>query len=1004
MDFLRIQIIFLAGFFILLLGNLSAQVPPDIRLLGVADGLSHRDVKYATRDSRGFLWIMNSGIDFYDGQKFTSYNKFDPDHYIPVSSIRAGCRLGDSLLVFTEAKDLFTLNMLTGKVKPLQYPKGMSTDFNDLVSIIDRQHHPDFLLFTRSNTGTTINVVDRHWKFLFQYVVSNTTPLHLKILRSYANGPEGVLWLLDIANLQILRIDASGTKTIPFPYPLEDKNLNFRFVHLDGFGLVICRNDGLILVLRDGSEKVESLMRVNFSYTTFNPSHVTRDGWIWSLSEERMVRFNARTGVSELLDIKPFGLFSPILRGSFEDDEGITWISSEVGLLEVQPKPKPFLPCFVQVEGKRNFQFREILPATDSSVYCRVFDQKTSWMEMRIDTNMNVDSIIRLSNIPKTGIFRRYHDDLYHIESGEDTLFRYHLSDFKKEIIKLPVKATTQYNNLFVIDDNGMIFYQDINNHLTGYHPYTHEQKTIILESENRRLNSVWKDFQYGGKNKILIGTETAGMFVFDRFTGKLIREFTIETKPPLSGNYVNVILQESDSIVWIGTIGAGVNRININTGAVRIYTTLDGLANNHVASMLKDQAGNIWIGTYGGLSMYNKSDGQFYNYFTSDGLSNNEFNYLSAYAAPDGRMYMGTLNGLTIFDPKQIVGGSPLPPIQLTRIQKYNRSTNQFITEDKTIDPDQVIEVSPYDNYVDLEFAVPSYKTNTSHIFFARLKGVDADWQKLGRNNHIRYQKLPSGHYELELMAADGNGNKTIHPTLIQLHVQQIFYKSFWFLALCLLAIVAAIYAFYRYRFSILQKEHQMRTSIASDLHDEVGGSLTGLFLQLQMMELKASGDDKSSLSKVSAVINESITKMRDLVWSIDARSDTWGKVLERMEDYASDVLSPLDIQYTTATEHLVPLLSVNAKVKHNFYMIFKEAIHNISKHSQATEVNIVLTKMDHELRMTIQDNGGQANGKAATSGLGLQNMKMRAERLKGTVTTDFSEKGFFVKLEIPL
>jgi signal transduction histidine kinase/streptogramin lyase len=986
------------------LGSAMAQVPPDIRLLDVADGLSHRDVKYATRDSRGFLWIINSGIDFYDGQKFTSYNKFDPDHYIPVSSIRTGCKLQDSLLVFTESKDLYTLNMLTGQVKPLNFPEGMNTDFNDIISIIDRQHHPDILLFTRSKMGTTVNVIDRNWKFRFDYKVSNTTSLHGKILRSYANGPEGVLWLIDMENFQILRIDTARTQIIPFPLPTGDNNINYRIVHLEGFGLVLCRNDGLVLTLQDGSEEIKPLMHVKFAYKYFNPSHVTRNGWIWSVSEERMVRFNVRMGVSEVLNFHPFELLTPVLRGSFEDEEGISWISTEVGLLEVQPKPKPFFPCFVQESSKRNFQFREILPATDSSVYCRAFDDKTYWMEMRIDANSKVDSVILLSNLPRSGIFRRYQDNIYNIEPGLENLVQYHIPDFKKDIIKLPVPATTQFNNLFLIDDSGMIFYQDIHNRMTGYHPITREQKTIVFEGQNKRLNSVWKDVQFGGKDKIIIGTETAGMLIFNRNSGKLVREFNTGSQHPLSGNFVNVILQESDSVIWAGTIGAGINRINLISGEVRIFTTLNGLPNNHIASMLKDQAGNIWIGTYGGLSMYNQADGQFYNYFINDGLSNNEFNYISAYAFPDGRMLMGTLNGITMFDPKQIVAGSPLPPVQLTRIQKYNRRRDQLIMEDKALDQQKVIQVSPYDNYIDLEFAVPSYKSNASHIFYARLVGVDADWQNLGRHSNIRYQKLPPGDYQLELMASDANGNKTTRPTLIQLQVQQVFYKSWWFLSLVILSLLAAVYALYRYRVRMLNKEHQTRTRIASDLHDEVGGSLTGLFLQMQMMEIKASGEEKSHLGKAGKIIDESITKMRDLVWSIDARSDSWGKMLERMEDYTSDVLFPLDMHFTFQHQHLEPNLHIDARLKHNLYLIYKEAIHNIAKHSEASQVDILFERKDGQLNLHIQDDGKHGARKSTSPGQGLQNMTMRAKRLKGKLSAGFNEKGFMVNLEIPL
>ena len=985
--------------------SVTAQVPPDIRLIGVSEGLSHRDVKFATKDSRGFLWIINSVIDFYDGQSFTSYNKLDPNHFIPVSSIRTGCKLEDSLLLFTEAKDLYSLNMLNGIVHTKAYPKGMDTTFNDLVSIIDRQHQPNLLLFTRTPEGSTINVVDRKWNYLFNYEVSNKTPLHSKILRSYANGPDGVLWLIDQANCQILRITSDGSKSYPFDVPLETAETNFRIVYLDGFGLVISRNDGLIMALREGAEDVTPVMQINFSHTTIHPSHVDKAGWIWSMSEERMVRFNVRTGAAELFDVRPFGKYSPVLRGSFEDEEGITWISSEVGLLQILPEPKPFYSFLAQSNASRNLQFRDILPATEHSVYCRVFDERTSLIEIQLYENMKIDTVVRVKDIPKSGIFERQGDFLYYISSGTKNLLRFHLPDFTLEKIELPEFVTTQYYNLFLMDETGMIYYQDINNHLSGFNPSTHDVRVIELEGNSQKLNSPWRTLQWSGKNKILIGTETTGMMLYDRRTGKRIKEFDTESTPPLSGNFINVTLQESDSIVWVGTLGSGINRLNINTGDVKIYTTLDGLANNLVANMVKDNGGNIWIGTYGGLSMYSKADDRFYNYYTADGISDDEFNYLSVYKDPHGLLYMGTLNGITIFDPQKITGSTPLPPVQLTRIQKYNRKKDKLIMKDKALDEIQIIEVSPYDSYIELEFAVPSYKTNASHVFFSRLKEVDADWQNLGHNASIRYQKLPPGRYHLELMASDATGNKTIHTTMILLHVQQVYYKSFWFLSLLFLTLLAAVYALYRYRVNMLQKEHETRTRIASDLHDEVGGSLTGLFLQLQMMEFKAAGEARSHLNKVSTIIDESITKMRDLVWSIDARSDSWGKIIERMEDYTSDILFPLDIGFTFRHQHFDPHQHIDARFKHNLYLIYKEAIHNIAKHSKATQVSIVLERKDGHLHMSINDDGQAGERKSISTGQGLQNMMMRAERLKGTIKTGYAASGgFSVELEIPL
>src|SRR4029453_16663106 len=125
-----------------------------------------------------------------------------------------------------------------------------------------------------------------------------------------------------------------------------------------------------------------------------------------------------------------------------------------------------------------------------------------------------------------------------------------------------------------------------------------------------------------------------------------------------------------------------------------------EGLANNFVASMIQDDHGDLWIGTYQGLSKYAKKESRFYNYTTTDGLSDDEFNYYSAYRSPDGTIMLGSLNGITLFNPEDIIGNVPLPPVQLTRLQKYNRQTDQLMTADKVTDLDHVIEISPYDNY----------------------------------------------------------------------------------------------------------------------------------------------------------------------------------------------------------------------------------------------------------------------------------------------------------------
>lgn len=974
---------------------LMAQLPPDIRLYDASDGLSFRDVRFGARDPRGFLWIVNSGIDFYDGQTVTSYNRFDPSHQLPVSNIRSAAGLWDSLIIFSEVKDLFALNMMRGKVKPFPYPEGMDLDFNDLIFIADRQHHPDILLFTRSSKGTKIHLVDRNWRYRFGYEVSNTESFFPKLMRAYANGPEGVLWLIDQDSMHIRRIDSTGTQIIPFSFPVRKPGDSYRLFYDGQSSIYICRNDGMIYVLKDGTTQVEPFLKIPYSSEIFFPIHMGISEWTWIMSDDCLLRLNLRSKKYERFDLKPFGVYNPVFRGSYEDKEDIIWVFTEMGLLQIKPEPKPFMSLYTEPKQRRNAQFREIIPASDTSVYCRVYTQQASLVEVTLREQAPPDTLVRINNIPRSGLIERLGNHLIYVPSGAEKLIMYSLPDFKITEVPLPMQANKQFfNQLFI--EGQTVYYQDIRNQLSGINPFTGETSAIVLENLPPKTNSPWRAVRKMGTNKILVATETAGLLIFNRQDGKLIKEFNDNSAHPISGNYINTILPESDSIVWLGTLGAGINRVNLENGSVTTYTSLDGLASDMVASMLLDDAGNLWTGTFGGLSMLSRADNRFYNYYVKDGVSNDEFNYLSAYKSASGQMYMGTINGITIFHPQKIIGNQPLPPVLINRIERDHQRNGLSIIEGQRIQPLEEIIISPMDNYVEFTFAVPSYRSNDSHIFFSRLVGVDKGWQRLGRNNTIRYQKLVPGDYTLELMAADANGNITSAPTVVKIHVQQVFYKSFWFITTVMLLLAGMVWLIYRYRLRLLEKEHATRTRIASDLHDEVGGSLTGLYLQLQVMEMKASGEERSRLSNVTRIINESITKMRDLVWSIDARSDTWDKLLERMEDYASDTLSPLDIRYSLHQPHALTR-HIDTHRKHNVYLIFKEAIHNIAKHSNATTVDIRFEDIGGKLVMSIQDNGRKQD-KSSAPGQGLNNMKMRADRIKAELFTGFNEQGYLV------
>jgi signal transduction histidine kinase len=214
------------------------------------------------------------------------------------------------------------------------------------------------------------------------------------------------------------------------------------------------------------------------------------------------------------------------------------------------------------------------------------------------------------------------------------------------------------------------------------------------------------------------------------------------------------------------------------------------------------------------------------------------------------------------------------------------------------------------------------------------------------------------------------------------------------------------ASWAFLRNRYKHALEMERMRTRIASDLHDEVGSSLSHLNFLIGSFDLENAPDlTAKGIERSKELMRKTASNIRDVVWAIDARRDKTGDLLDRMEDFAFDMFSVKNIACRFQTEGMNREAALNPFVRQNIFLIFKETINNIAKHSNATEVRISLSQKGGSLELTVADNGTNAtsNGKPAT-GLGLENMQMRAKRIGGTVKIEPGSSGFVVHLLAPL
>lgn len=459
-----------------------------------------------------------------------------------------------------------------------------------------------------------------------------------------------------------------------------------------------------------------------------------------------------------------------------------------------------------------------------------------------------------------------------------------------------------------------------------------------------------------------------------------------------LSDNSILALYHGPDGRLWIGTLN-GLTSYHPETGEWKVYSTADGLPSLTVAAILPAADGGMWVSTYNGLSYFQPDKKQSRNFFQIDGLSHNEFNRFSALYGPDGRYYFGGVNGINAFRENELLVSRNIPKVLLASFSYQTTKADSIVRRLDLLTDSPEIIIEPHQSYFSFDFTLPIYTPMVENQFRYRL-GDDPtkSWIYLKGDRSLRYTNMRAGRYEIHVQGADANGNWGRDPLVIKLLVKEVIWLRWWFLLLGTVVVAGVGYGALRYRLEEKLRMERLRTQLASDLHDEVSGLLAGISMQSELLRSKVDEDPvlDEKLQHIRQASQRAMSKISDVIWSIDARRDNIGQLISRMEEHADEVLLPLDVQYKIKLKGLEREKPIPANVRQDVYFIYKEAINNAAKHARATFVNITLEQTQQYFTLTIQDNG-VGNAALATPegvrGQGLSNMQMRAQRLNATL-----------------
>jgi PAS domain S-box-containing protein len=261
-------------------------------------------------------------------------------------------------------------------------------------------------------------------------------------------------------------------------------------------------------------------------------------------------------------------------------------------------------------------------------------------------------------------------------------------------------------------------------------------------------------------------------------------------------------IFEDPEGIIWIGTIGGGLDRFNRDTQTFTRYTDKNGLPDNTVYGILAGPDGTLWLSTNKGISHFDPRSETFRNYDISDGLQGNQFT-IAHFQSIDGEMFFGGTQGLNAFFPDQVVDNPVPPPIVVTAFKKFNQTVQTDLA------PNTALRLSYRDSFVSFEFAALDFNAPEKNQYAYKLDGFDKEWVQAGTRRYASYTNLPGGTYVFRVKGSNSDGVWNEAGVAIPITVTPPFWQTWWFYGSVVIVLGALITGGFRWRVNAIREQN---------------------------------------------------------------------------------------------------------------------------------------------------------------------------------------------------
>jgi ligand-binding sensor domain-containing protein/two-component sensor histidine kinase len=990
---------YLLGFFYFFIGSISAQKNLQFTHYGESSGLSHYQTWSMFEDYNGFYWIGSTdGLNRFDGSKFS--------HYFH-SNENPRSIFGN---VITNITETFSKQILVGTSTGL--------------SIFNQNQNSFSTVFIPPKTNSIDNIINfvlvDHYGFIWVacrfriFVLNQKYQIVKTIDTGFAKGNDiyriqadswGNVWVnasgflhkINSKNGFLLESKANSSEEV---YQLKiadfciskDGKLHLAETEKNGIYLYTIKSHSLLKFLSPPIKDVRWLSIFNC------PS-----GNIWLTSKDHgifRISSNKQWDIQKLVhdSQNPNSICSNEVDFIYEDSYQNTWFGTEVGL-DMLPKEL--------IEPTSKFEFPIKKNGSTSLLKLSSFQSNSSTIWLTTWGN-GLCEISRKSGkfsfySPSTNDKDLFMTDICQVDSelwigSYNGCYKYSPGSKKIEFANYAELKQTNTENLAVFkiqkdfNQNFWISFTDQNGILFLNKNKSHSKRFTL-----KQLGTYY--FPFRNFSAIAQALDGNVYFGYNRSPGLArfkVRENQFElidsTSRLFFNEQINCLLSEGPYL-WIGN-NSGLCRIEVSSGKKTKLTRENGLPGSIINTLFKDPNGFIWLGSQKGLSRIDpKTQGIIH--FNLSGLSIAPNIQHLSFNSELGQME--ALSDFHFFSFK-------LPKDENLRLLHkpiiLSCSVAGEFQNPREIDG---INFSENDRLFSVEFSCPINPVLGKPRYSYMLKGFDKDWNFSGHIPQAIYTLLPPGDYTLHVRASIDGVNWIESEQTLEVHVEPLFYKSIWFIAILVIIPMLIIMFILHYRNKTQLKNlrliQSMRNRIADDLHDDIASTLSSISFMSEFAKTNLLSDQakvNGLLSKIGEHSRQLVSDMSDIVWSVNPSHDNFDSLKSRMIDFAASILQDKESDFEFDVKMKNEVSELNPQFRKNIFLIYKEALHNAVRHASCSKVQIQFIANEDYIRMCIIDNGKGIVDVSENTGNGLRNMKNRAEQIHAKLTiTSTSEEG---------